>query len=156
MYAVSSNQLTSSRKRKYSIDDDTCEKLDDILDSLEEATSTLTDIKGKLDKFFVITKHTKIPFGVKELIIASLSCKICRETSIKPPVILALCCKNIFGCQSCVDKWYTSEERSEMLSKSCPVCGTERGYSQTVHVHGVDELLRGFSPMFLDHPDDED
>ena len=150
MYAVSSRDVSTSRKRKCSFDDGVQDKLDDILDELEDATSTLSDVKGKLDKFFVITKHTKVPFGIKELIIANLSCKICRDTPIKPPVIFALCCKNIIGCQECVDKCYTSEDRSQLLSKPCPLCSSERGYSQTVRIHGIDELLNGFAPLFED------
>ena len=43
-YAVSSHDVTTSRKRKCSFDDD---KLDDILDGLEDATSTLSDVWTK-------------------------------------------------------------------------------------------------------------
>ena len=150
MYAISSRDASTSSKCKCSFDDDVHDKLDDILDGLEDATSTLSDVKGKLDKFFVITKDTKVPFDIKELIVASLTCKICREIPIKPPVIFAPCCKNIVGCQECIDKWYASENRSEVLSKACPVCITERGYSQTVRIHGIDDLLNGFAPMFED------
>ena len=69
---------------------------------------------------------------------------------IKPPVIFALCCKNIIGRQECVVL-----ERNELLSKSCPVCAKVRGYAQTVRLHGIDDLLNGFSPMFTDTAEDD-
>ena len=147
----------TSRKRKRSLlDDDVVqvdEKLDDIIEGLDKATSMLNDLKGKLDKVFVITKSTKVPFGLKQLILESLSCKICHQSPMKPPIIFALCCKTIIGCQTCVDHWYTTEERNEILSKSCPACRMDRGYSQTVRLRGLDDLLNGFFPLFEEDHD---
>lgn len=130
------------------------EKLDDIIDGLDTATAMLNDLKGKLDKVFLITKTTKVPASIKQLILETLSCKICQQSPMQPPIIFALCCKVIIGCQKCVDRWYTADELGDTLSKSCPACRTDRGYSQTVRLHGIDDLLKGFSPLFEDPSDD--
>ena len=70
---------------------------------------------------------------------------------MEPPVIFALCCKTIVGCQRCVDDWYTSAEREAVLSKSCPACRGDRGYSQTVRLNN---LLKGVQPLFAEDEDD--
>ena len=43
--------------------DDVHDKLDDILDGLEEATSTINEVEGKLEKNVFVTKDTRVPFG---------------------------------------------------------------------------------------------
>ena len=141
----------SSRKRKRSIENDLMDdKLDDIIEELYSVNTTLQNVKGKLDKVFALTKNTRIPMCVKQLISDSLYCKICHAVPITPPIIIALCCKAIVGCQKCVDEWYTSEDREALLSKSCPACRGERGYSQTVRLHGLDDLVKGLQPLFAE------
>ena len=72
---------------------------------------------------------------------------------MKPPIIFALCCKTIVGCQGRVDEWFTSAKRETVLSKSCPACRGDRGYSQTVRLKGLD-LLKGMQPLFAEDGDD--
>ena len=155
-YAVPEVDLSpggSSRKRKRE-NDLVDEKLDDIIDELDGVDSTLQDVKGKLDKVFALTKNTRVPLCFKQLISESFCCKICHVIPMKPPIIFALCCKTIVGCQGCVDEWYTSAEREAVLSKSCPACRGDRGYSQTVRLKGLDDLLKGVQPLFAEEGDD--
>ena len=142
---------SGSRKRKRSIEnEDVDEKLDGIIEELDGVSGTLQGVKGKIDEIFKLTKDTKVPLALKQLLSDSFSCKICHAAPMKPPIIFALCCKSIIGCQKCVDVWYSSEEKEAMLSKSCPACRGDRGYSQTVRLLGFDDLLEGIQPMFTE------
>ena len=48
------------------------------------------------------------------------------------------CCKVIIGCETCINGWYTG---SEALTKTCPSCRKERGYSETMQLRGLDGFL---------------
>ena len=51
---------------------------------------------------------------------------------------MSKCCKTIIGCESCVNVWYSG---AEALTKACPACRAERGYSETVILRGLDTFL---------------
>ena len=81
-----------------------------------------------------------VPLGFRGLLQDSLKCKICHISPMKPPIILAKCCRSILGCESCVNRWY---EETDALTKLCPGCQGERGYAETIRLHGLDDLLSG-------------
>ncbi len=65
-------------------------------------------------------------------------CTICLSI-IKPPIILARCCKNVLGCQDCVNELYRGEGLASMIKK-CPICRAQRGFSETCQLNGFDDF----------------
>ena len=103
-------------------------KVDDVREDIETIKDTIQDILH-------LNNRSKFPLGLLRLLRDTFQCKICLGIPIKPPVILLKCCKTIIGCERCVNEWYSG---SEALTKTCPSCRTERGYSETVIVRGID------------------
>ncbi|MDA8002664.1 MAG: RING finger protein [Alphaproteobacteria bacterium] len=79
-------------------------------------------------------------------------CKICHTAPCIPPVILARCCTNIVGCQTCVDQWFTG---ADGLSKNCPICQQARGYAQTARLHGLDDFIEEVRKLGSQNPEPE-
>ena len=48
------------------------------------------------------------------MIRSPLECKICKDSS-RPPVVLVLCCNQMFGCESCF-------QQSVFETGNCPLC----------------------------------
>lgn len=111
---------------------------------LEELGESLSDLHDKIDKFFTLSADSKIPLSLKKLLKESFSCKVCRESPMKPPIYFAKCCRTIVGCEKCVNHWYTGDD---VTTKSCLYCGAERGYSETMRQHGLDEFLLGITTV---------
>ena len=61
-----------------------------------------------------------------------IECKICKDIPT-PPICLVMCCKQIVGCQSCLDSCIDT-------SGLCPLC--RAAMPESVHVHGLDGLLQ--------------
>ena len=76
--------------------------------------------------------------ALKQSLMDCLKCKICQSSPFTLPIILAKCCSNILGCQTCMDAWFSGPEA---LTKVCPICKCDRGYANTLRLHGIDELL---------------
>lgn len=68
--------------------------IQDIKDDIEELKSLTTD------------STTNLPLGLQNEICGSFKCTICHTLPIKPPIIVAKCCKSIIGCEDCINKWY--------------------------------------------------
>ena len=51
---------------------------------------------------------------------------------------MSKCCETIIGCERCVNGWFSGPEA---LTKTCPACRTERGYSETMVLRGLDNFL---------------
>ena len=54
-------------------------------------------------------------------------------------MIVSKCCKTILGCESCVNRWFSG---NDALTKDCPLCRSERGYTETMLVRGLDGFLQ--------------
>ena len=106
-------------------------KLDMVLDEVQ-------GVKASLVEMMALTQDSKVPMGLKRIIRDTFKCRICHTVPIKPPVIVTKCCKNILGCESCINKWYSG---SEALIKPCPACRAERGYNETMLLRGLDDFL---------------
>ena len=93
--------------------------------------------------------------GLQRLIRDAFQCKVCLSIPIKPPVIMSKCCKAVIGCEKCVNTWYTGPEA---LTKTCPACRAERGYSETMILRGLDGFLVEVKKVIQteDEKDDED
>ena len=109
--------------------------VDDKICSLLEVNEA---IQASLKDVLSFSVHSKVPLWLIRFIRDSLKCRICLTTPIKPPVIMSKCCKNILGCEECVNSWYSGEDA---LTKTCPSCRAERGYSETMLLRGLDTFL---------------
>ena len=134
-------------KRKKNDDGTYNNKIHDIMEELDHIGTLLHDVHVKLDEVFTVTANTKVPLSLKQLICETFTCKICHAAPMKPPILFSQCCKVIIGCQRCVDGYYASD-RETLLTKACPHCRAERGYTQTTRLKGLDELLSGVQPLF--------
>lgn len=86
----------------------------------------------------------KLPPGPFKQLKDTFKCNICQSSPISPPVLFARCCKNILGCEACVDGWFGGEDER---SKSCPLCRAERAYSETCLIHGLDDFFTAIQPL---------
>ena len=105
-------------------------------EALEDLSHELVEVQTRITKIFELTKSSKVPLGLRELLNQSFTCKICRGI-VDPLVIVTKCCKAILGCDECVKLWYATDP----LSKNCPSCNTERGYVEMMRLHGLDDFL---------------
>ena len=77
-------------------------------------------------------------------LVDTFKCHVCYISPIKPPVIVTCWCKNILGCEACIDMWYSGDEARV---KTCLLCRSERAYSETNRLHGVDNFLNVIRPL---------
>jgi len=87
---------------------------------------------------------TELPVGLKNSINITLKCCICRTSPIKPPLIIAKCCKSILGCEECINELYRGEEG---VNKPCPLCRAERAFTETMRLYGVEGLLHSIGEV---------
>lgn len=85
-----------------------------------------------------LNEKSKLPVGLYRIVRDAFQCRICFCVPIRPPVVISKCCKVIIGCERCVNGWYTG---TEALTKTCPSCRAERGYSETMILKGIDNFL---------------
>ena len=119
-----------------------------ISSGLASLTKEVSLVRKELQHLFEINRLTKIPVALHCKLSDTFKCHIC-QCPIAPPVIFARCCKNILGCSSCVDTWYGGEDG---MSKSCPLCRTERALPETTRLHGLDDFLSAVQPLLTDSP----
>ena len=108
----------------------------------------VNEIKGIRSDLNFITKlkqEDKVPVALKKLLHDAFTCHICQSTPMTPPLIFARCCKRVIGCQVCVDTWYRGDVG---MTKRCPICRHDRGYSETFIIRGMDEFMNGIKPIF--------
>ena len=74
---------------------------------------------------------------------ACLQCKLCHTIPIKPPVMMADCCKIIIGCGNCVDRLYVSRH----VDVPCLMCKSSCPHSNYLRINGIDELLNVLSDI---------
>lgn len=107
----------------------------------------IDDVKNALNDVLLFSRGLKVPFWLKRMFRQSFGCKICLTVPIRLPVIMSKCCKSVIGCERCVNGWYSG---SEALTKNCPCCRAEQGYSETMLLRGLDEFLIEAKTMMLD------
>ena len=128
-------------------DDNTPSKHNQVI--MKEILSLRFDIRQILK----LTKGMKLPPGLYIQLKQTFKCHICQISPITPPVIYTRCCKNLLGCERCVDKWYSGNEGR---ARNCPLCRYERGLPETSRLNGLDDFLHSISPLFADDDDDDD
>ena len=92
---------------------------------IDEMTAT----KELLTEITTLSADAELPLPFKRLINDTFKCCICHSVPMKPPVIIARCCKNMLGCQGCVDRWYSGPDQ---MTKLCPICKTDHAYNDTL------------------------
>ncbi len=106
-----------------------------------------------VDAIFTLTKDSKIPLGLQRVLMDTIKCTICMAVPIRPPIIITKCCKNMLGCETCTNKWFSGPDA---LIKPCPLCNCERGYNETMVLRGFDNFLNEISKLRLGKYDTED
>lgn len=112
-----------------------------------ELNSIMEDVKSirhDVQSVLKLTPKSKVPLGLKQVLLDTFRCNICIATPMVPPIIYTRCCKRILGCQSCVDSWYSGEEG---MTKRCPICRSERAYVDTTQLKGLDDFLVAITPI---------
>ena len=122
-------------------------------DDIDRIASDVKAIRGDITSLFEVSRTTSVPLGLKKMLIDSFRCTICQGTPMMPPIIFSKCCKNLIGCQECVDQWYGG---TEGMSRSCPRCRAERGFTETCRVNGLDEFLQMISKILNEGGDHSD
>ena len=111
---------------------------------LDELNLEIRGIRKDISTVLTLSKGMKLPPGLHTLLHDTFKCNICHSSPIHPPVIFTRCCKSILGCERCVDSWYSGEDGR---SKKCPLCRSERAFTETIHIHGLDDFLNGIAPL---------
>ena len=149
-YAVSRKDIEDSkpvsRKRHHSIiidsdeDDDFCKpKLTrNVEKKLNMLMCDVGELKSAVSDILTLSKETKIPLGLHQMLRDTLKCKICLSVPMTPPIIVSKCCKTVVGCEKCVNEWYSGPDA---LTKTCPSCLAERGYNETMLLRGFDDFI---------------
>ena len=132
LYAVSQDDL---RRKRNGPD------RDDEGGSNEEMKELLQSLHVKVESICSVAKDQHIPIGLRLALKEAFMCKICHSAPLKPPMIISQCCRNVLGCQSCSNTWYNEDT----LSKSCPMCRSPRGFSYTMAMPPLDELINAVS-----------
>ena len=117
-----------------------------IQDQLAKVYALLTALSKEVSRALKLAPQTPVPLGLKAALADTFKCKICHEVPMKPPLIAAKCCKILIGCSSCVDQWYGG---TDSLTKQCPNCRTERGYSESFRFLGFDDFIASIQPLFI-------
>ena len=151
LYAVAQRELRECRhhggKRSFS----TIDTSDDESDAASSMSVSTRNKKPKLDKMvetirddvlviretvtdmMTLTANCNLPMGLKQIVHDTFKCYICHSVPVKP---VTKCCKNMLGCQECVNTWYTGPDA---MLKTCPICWTERGCNETMVLRGLIE-----------------
>ena len=75
-------------------------KLDHLMQDVKE-------LKEAVKSALHVSQDTPIPLGLKLAVRDAFKCSISLTSPIKPPVIITTCCKVIFGCNECVNEWFS-------------------------------------------------
>ena len=122
--------------------------------SEKRSKQVLNELKGlrkDVNSVLRLTKSSKLPPGLKLLLMDTFKCPICCSL-IKPPVSYSRCCQSIVGCEACIDAWYSG---AEGRLKSCPLCRRERAGGKTTRLNGMSDFLEQVI-VFEDENDSDD
>ena len=104
----------------------------------EELSEDVRFIKDTLMDMMTLNAESKLPMGLKRMLRDTFKCHICHSIPAKPPLIITKCCKNMLGCETCVNQWYSGPDA---MTKTCPICRAERGCNETMLLRGLTEFL---------------
>ena len=122
-------------------------------DKMEVLADDMTSVKDMVTDLMSVTANSTLPVGWRHLLCDTFKCNICHAIPIKPPVIVTKCCRNILGCENCVNTWYSGPDA---MSKTCPMCHRERGCNETMVLNGLNKFIEGVKATFQQEVDDDD
>ena len=152
MYAIRMGDREQKLKWKKSspvILDDSDEELapkkrSKFTSDLEEMKEDIACIAAVVRDIKELDKTSTVPLAMKKLITDAFKCKLCLHAPMRIPPIFTRCCRTLLGCEHCVNGWYSG---TDALTKTCPVCRAERGYSEAMVLRGLDDFLTGINKM---------
>ena len=117
-------------------------KLDNTLEAIGQDVSV---IRETITEMMTLTADCSMPLGLKRVVNDTFKCYICHVIPVKPPIIVTKCCKNMLGCQECVNTWYSGPDA---MLKTCPICRAERGCNETMGLRGLTEFLESIRKIY--------
>ena len=123
----------SKKKRRYD---------DRMLQRLSDEVASVRDIMADM---MSLTADTNLPIGFRRVLRDTFKCQICHTVPVKPPVIVTKCCRNILGCQECVNTWYSGPEA---MTRTCPMCRAERGCNETMVLRGLTDFMESTRKIY--------
>ena len=121
-------------------------------DRLEGLADDMASVKEMVTDLMSVTANSTLSIGWRRLLRDTFKCQICHSTPMKAPVIVTKCCRNILGCEDCVNTWYSGPDA---MTKTCPVCRRERGCNETMLLNGLNEFIEGIRKMFQQDQDED-
>ena len=115
----------------------------------EEMKEDIAGIAAVVRDIKELDKTSTVPLAMKKLVTDAFKCKLCLQAPMRIPPIFTRCCRTLLGCENCVNGWYSG---TDALTKTCPVCRAERGYSETMVLRGLDDFLTGINKIM--NPED--
>ena len=116
----------------------------ELLHDLEVLTEDVQDMKKDLKSVLTLTPESVVHLGLRRILIDTFRCCICMDAPIKPPVTYMRCGKRTFGCQVCIDTWFSGEAG---MSNKCPICRSEQAYVETSIIKGLDDFFTAMSTI---------
>lgn len=109
----------------------------------------MSSIKADVEeiKSRTVDASTQLPINLQNEICGAFKCTICHVVPIRPPVIIAKCCKSIIGCEDCINEWYGGDDG---LSKTCPLCRADRAFTETMRLNGIDGFIKAIADRLSD------
>ena len=123
-------------KKKWRIDNNK------MLHRLNDEVASIREIMVDM---MSLTADTNLPMGLKRILRDTFKCQICHTVPIRPPVIITKCCRNLMGCQACVDTWYSG---TETMTRTCPMCRADRGCNETMVLRGLTDFMDGIRKLY--------
>ena len=112
--------------------------------TLERICDELASIRDMVTDMMTLTSD--LPIGLRRVLHDTFKRQICHGVPVKPPMIVTKCCKNILGCQACVDTWYSG---TEAMAKTCPICRAKRGCNETMVLRGLTEFIESIGNIYI-------
>ena len=115
-----------------------------LMDKVKAIRNNIDDIKSSTRN-----SKTNFPLRLQRIIWDVFKCSICHGSLLQPPAIIVKYCKDIVGCEECVNTWYNGENA---ITKMCSLCRAERRYANTMHLNGLDGFINTVSNIL--HPEE--
>ena len=123
-------------KKKQRIDNKMLHRLNDEVASIREIMMDMMSL----------TADTNLPIGLRRILRDTFKCQICHTVPIRPPVIVTKCCRNLLGCQTCVDNCYSG---TKAMTRTYPMCHADWGCNETVVLHGLSDFMDGIQKCIM-------
>lgn len=118
---------------------------------IDEIGEDVLEIKETITEMLSLTPNTKLPMGFQRLVRDAFKCQMCHSIP-NPPLIVSKCCKQLLGCESCVNNWFGGPDA---MLKTCPLCREPRGRNETMLFRGFDDFVERVKVVFENNATDQ-